>query len=159
MELLHDVYVSPLDGRAAYNVRRQRADREEYVLWLGLQGHKALYERPLDAWFVVGRWRLTLCNTRLRRPPSPAKIEQVRQVADDLLATLSRLQIAAAEPRRHNGDEFPRLLHVHVQKDGHQRLSSATNRIEQLLKVTHWSGRLSYHFSQDNVESDWELVG
>ena len=122
-----------------------------FQLWLGLQVTGAFHRSPYGRWTIEGRWHLTIINVQLRRRPGPQTIEAIARVADRLLENLGDLRIAGYRPRRHDGNEFPRLYFVH-------RLSTATSRMEQLLGVAHWCRRECYHLSQDQLVAAWEHV-
>ena len=156
--VLEDYTARLLDGRTATSVRRH--DREEFRLWVGLEGNRSTHTSPNGGYFVEGPWHLTLLNVRLPFEPGPQIIETITQVADTLLENLGDLRIAGFTPRRDNAslDEFPRLLFVHVQSREHQRLSTATAHQERLLRAGHWRDRTSYHLSQDRVVATWELL-
>ena len=131
-----------------------------FQLWLGLQGTSAFHRSPYGRWTIEGRWHLTTINVQLRRRPGPQTIEAIARVADRLLENLGDLRVAGyrLRPRRHDGNEFPRLYFVHVQSTDHTRLSTATSRTEQLLGVPHWRHRDCYHVSQDQLVAAWEHV-
>ena len=158
VSLLEDCYFHLLGGQVEIIPRRRTQGEDSdsaYQFWCGLQGNRLTQTSPAGTWTVDGRWHVTILNVRVPRPPGPSTTEAITAVAARLLQNIGDIHIAGFVPRR-VGSDFPRLFFVHVRSPGHDRLSSATNRMEQLCRVEHWRHRECYYFSQDEFEAAWK---
>ena len=158
VSLLEDCYFRLLGGQVAIIVRRRTQGEDSdsaYQFWCGLQGNRSTQTCPAGRWTVEGRWHVTILDVRVPRPPGPSTTEAITAVAARLLENIGEIHIAGFVPRQ-VGSDVPRLFFVNVRSIGHDRLSSATNRMEQLLRVEHWRHRECYYFSQDEFEGSWK---
>ena len=146
------------DARFSIDVWFGRSSEAECTVWAGWRGDSTLHTVGEVTSLHDGAWHLTLLNCGMRRSPSDSQRLRMEEVAARALPKLQSLIIAGDSARHAALGEYPKLFHVHVQKLAHQYLSSASQRLEEILNVEHFSLRTNYHVSADRQPEVWELV-